>query len=423
MIVIYSLLRCWCYTICFKGDKFTIKSGVFLKQTAEISIDSVSSVQSIVSPFDILFKTVTYKINTEAGRKNKSDYVIKLKKSQGDEFCERIYGETPIVKQRFSAFKVAIMAAATSSAFTGLIIVVPLINKAGDLLGVALRDMLLDEINNASEKLGNVFSPIANTVTIILLISYLVAFLYSFLKYVNFRIRLGDAQLEVRSGIYERLRTHFKKSSVNNVVIEQTPIMLLIKQFSMKVSVGGFGESKGESQMVVPCAKRDEIKQDFENYFPFLVAEGDTIQTKKDKISKARFLFLPSIYLLLVLASSFLLALIFKDFGKLIFFISTILMVIVFYFAYLSIYESKFGYMTLGKTVFIKSINNLRTRELYCPKENIGQITIKQFPMDRQYGSCCIKFFVRSESADSIKLRIIDFELAKSQVYKTFGLE
>lgn len=422
-IIIYSLARSFSFKLVCFDDRIIIENGVFFKKRADIPLSKISSVQNVMTPFDMLFRTMTYRINTEAGFKNRSDFEFKLRYRDGLALSEILYGGKSVAKQRFSAFRVAIMAAATSSAFTGMIIGVPIINKAGDLLGLALRDMLLNEINNVSEKVGHIFPPIVNVVSLIFLIFYFIAFVYSFLKYVNFRLRLSEDRLEVRSGIYERLRTSFKKASVNNVLIEQSAVMLFIKQYAMKVSVGGFGETKGESQMVVPCGKRSEIKQDFDTYFPFLVPDGNIVKTLKDKISRRRFLILPSIYFFIVLGISLTLALIFKDFGKLILFLSTVQMVIVFYYAYLSLFEAHYGQIRLGNTVFARSIKGLRTRELYCPKENIGQITLREFPLDRQFGTCSIKLVVRSESADSIRLRMMDYETIKKELNNCFNLE
>lgn len=143
------------------------------------------------------------------------------------------------------------MAATTSSAVTGMIIGVPIINKAGKLLGLALDSILLNEINNVSGQVKSYFPPIVSAITLIFLLSYAVSFVYSFFKYINFKLFLEKDKLEVRSGFFVRSRTSFKKFSVNDVIIDQTPLMRLFKRYAMKVSVGGYGNSKSETAVLV----------------------------------------------------------------------------------------------------------------------------------------------------------------------------
>ena len=62
----------------------------------------------------------------------------------------------------------------------------------------------------------------------------------------------------MRSGFFVRSRSAFKKSSVNDVIIDQTPLMRLFKRYAMKVSVGGYGGSKSETAVIVPSGRRGD---------------------------------------------------------------------------------------------------------------------------------------------------------------------
>ena len=81
-------------------------------------------------------------------------------KKDYSELVSKLYSGEVISKVRFSALRVAIMAAATSSAFSGIIIGVPLINRAGKLLGIGLSEMLLEEL---SKTCGDYISEINDT--------------------------------------------------------------------------------------------------------------------------------------------------------------------------------------------------------------------------------------------------------------------
>lgn len=425
IIFIIALLKFLNFRVIYTEEKVVIKSGFIFKSVSEIDVKRLSSVQTTRNPIDIIFGAMSFCINTEAGVKNKPDFEFKLRFLEGKELANRLYGEETVSKQRFSAVKVAIMAAATSSAFTGMIIGVPIINRAGNLLGVALSEMLFNEINNVSSKIKTHFPPIVNTISLIFLIAYAISFVYLFLKYINFRVIFGENKLEVRSGLISKKRTAFKKSSVNNVKIEQTALMLLFKRFSMKVSVGGFGETKGESQVIVPSGRYGELETEFYRYFPFLAPDDDRcpIKAKRGALTESRFLYWAIVWFVIVLSLSIIAATIFGEFTKLILFVSLVLHVLVFYYAYLCLLEYKRAEVSFGNNIFARSKRGFRTLELYCPKEKVGQIRITRFFTDFYYKTCKVKITVCSESADSVNLRHLDYKETESKIYECFGIK
>jgi len=422
LIFAFALLRCCFFKVSCDEKYVTIRSGVFFVKVAEIEIEKLSSVQTARNPFDQIFGALTFRINTEAGERTKSDYEFKLKFSDAKELAKILYGNTTVSKQRVSALKVAIMAAATSSAFTGMIIGVPIIKRAGDLLGIALSDMLWSEINNISSKIETHFPPVVNALSLTLLLAYAVSFIYSFLKFVNFRVILGEKRLEVRSGIITRMRTAFTRRSVIDVKIEQTALMVLLKRFSMKVSVGGFGDAKSESQVMVPSGKYNEIKKDFSFYFPFLTVDHNFILPQRGFLAKTRFLYWPNIYLFLVLGISIPLGVIFDELTRFIYFLTFVSLCVVFYYAYICYWQYVNSKFSIGKNFYAKSKRMLRTCEMFCPKDRIGQIKITRIFTDFFYGTCKIRVTTCSENADSIKLSHFDYKSVLNEIYKAFDI-
>ena len=423
VIVIFSMLSCLSFRLRIVDDTVRIKSGIIFVKRANIKISALSSVQSEQNVLDTVFGAVTYSINTEAGRRNKSDFRFKLNVSDSREVSRILYGEKSPKRVKFSALRVALLAATTSSAFTGMIIGVPILKKSGDLLGLALYDMLFDEITNVSKKFTAIFPPVVNTLSLILLLAYGVSFGYSLLKYINFRLYLGDDKLEIRSGFFTRSRTSFRKTAVNDVKIEQTPLMSFIKRFAMKVSVGGYGDSKSESAVVMPCGTKEEIKNSFSAFFPFLIPKGKRIRAYNNLFTKSRFLLMPSIFLLIIIGASIPLASIFKDFDRLIFFITIVALLADFYFAHISYCESKFGKLVLGETIYAHGVKKLRSTRLYCPKEKVGEIKIHRLLTDFPQKTCRVRVTVRSESADSICIRMIPYREVKDEIYNCYGIE
>lgn len=420
-ITIFGVLRWYSFGLVCDSKTVTVKTGVIFVKQAVIPITGLSSVQSEQTPFDYIFGSVTFRINTEAGSREHTDYSFKLSRKDSHAVSDLLYGQKNSEPVRFSPVKIAILAAATSSAFTGMLVGVPILNNAAKLLGLGFEE-LFDEITNISNKIETYFPPIVNTITLLLLAGYVVSFIYSFLRYLNFRLFLDDDRIEVRSGFFVKLRTSFKKASVNNVKIEQTFLMLILRRFAMKVNVGGYGEAKSESQVLVPSGKYSEIRSQFSDYFPFLKPSGKIIKSHKGIIHKNRYLFWAEIFFLLLGVAAGYSAYIFQEFGRFILFMTFILGCMIFYYAYLCLSEYKRGMVRFGDTVFASGKKGLRRCQLYCPRDRVGEIKLIRFPPDLYFKTCKVKITVRSETTDNITLRHLDYEQVKQSIYDCYEL-
>lgn len=423
IIFFLAFLRYRSIKINVHQNRLSIKSGIIFVKEAAMKLSQVSSVKTTQTPLDAVFGAVTYRINTEAGKHGKPDFEFKLSRKDSERLSVLLYGENSNRAVKFSLYKLAFLAATTSSAFTGIIISVPIIKKIGNLLGIAINEMLFNEINTASEKLNNFFPPIVNIVTLILLAGYTVAFIYSLLKYINFRLFLEKDSLEIRSGFLVCYRTAFKKHSVKNVTVEQTVLMRIFRRYSINVSVGGYGDGQKERAVLVPCGRRIEVKSHFSVYFPFLKAEGKAVRPEKGKRNKRRFFFLPVSYLAVVFLVSLTLMVKFPFFDSLILFVSAVTASIILYYTDLCLFNYRFGKLRFGeKNIYARGSRGFNTCEFYCPKENVGEIKLIRYPNDLRFKTCKVKITVRSEGADSIRIKNVDYCKTLQAINETFKI-
>ena len=155
VMLLVAIARCIAFRLIIDGENqtVTIKSGVLYVQKAVINISKLSSIQTDQNPIDALLRSVTYKINTEAGKIGKADFKFKLSLKDSKEISSFFYEKEKPEAIGFSPLKIAFLASTTSSAFAGMIIGVPIIYKAGALLGVALDKLILYELENTSSKI------------------------------------------------------------------------------------------------------------------------------------------------------------------------------------------------------------------------------------------------------------------------------
>ncbi len=424
-LFVIGLMRWWCFKLILNEERhaITVVSGLFFRRRAKINIDKLSSVQTKQNPLEFICQAVTFRLNTEAGNIDKADYEFKLSVKSAKKVSTLLYGKGDNKKIRFSLFKIAVLAATTSSAFTGILVGVPLIYRAGNLLEIAISDMLINEINNVSQKIQTYFPPVVNAISLVFLGSYLFSFLYSLFNYLNFQLMLGQDKMEIRSGLFVRTRTAFKKAAINNVRIEQSFLMLLLRRFAMRVSVGGYGESKGRSEVVIPLEKGQEIRKHFAEYLPFFKCDtGVYIKPRPTSINRSRFLFFPMGYFICAVVLATIIGLRFDDFTRFVIFSLWVICTLIFIHAWFCLFECFKGKVDFGENVFIRSRRGFKTCELYCPKENVGEVKLVRFPADMWHHTCRLRITVRSERADSLCVRHLDYDTVKQTVNEYFNI-
>lgn len=423
ILFIFALLRLLAFKIRVDADSLVIEKGIFVKTRCVIARNAISSISADRNLFDFLFGAVTFNINTEAGRPNSPDFRLKLSVSDAKRLYSLLYNEKKSVAMRFSHIKVAAVAAATSSAVTGLVLGVPIINQAGKMLGLSLSDLLLNKISGLSHRINTYTPPIVNIITIIALAAYGFSFLISFFRYIGFSLNSSDEQMEIRSGFFVRKHTVFKKKSVNDVLMEQTPLMRLFHTFSLCVSVAGYGDAKKERAIAVPCGQKRQIKTLMKAYFPDLCVYKTCLKAPRNYRNGRRFLFVPTLLSVLVVLSAIIEGLMFPAFISLVLFLNSIFLIVIVYYGNLCLKDYRTARISFGENIFAASSVGLSRREMYCKREKIGVIKISRTPADRKYNTCKIKLFVCSESSDSIRIKNIDYLSVLENIEKCYEID
>lgn len=419
-IVVYSIVKWRKFSLKVTPDTLKICTGLLMVRQAVLPKSKISTVEITRNPFDVLFGCVTMRLNTEAGIKGKSDYEFKISKKSAEIITNDISGLDVRITIKFSTVRVALMAAATSSSVTGMVIAVPIINKTGNLLGLALEEVLLKRINDVSRIFEKYVPPIVNTVTLIFLFFYFLAFLYSFFKYVGFKLTLGDDDLEISSGFLVRKKVRFKTQAVNTVCVEQNPLMRLLRRCLLRVEIGGYGNGRGEKAVIIPSAGTNETKRIFSMVFPNV--KHDTEYIRPPKNSRHRFFVIPFILLLLLLAAYAVLTALFPLFKDLIGFLAIITFFVLLCYFELANYNFKTSRVSFGDAIYIKSSKWIKSREVYCDASRVGLIRLIKFPTDKKYNTCNMKIVMRSEGAESISIKHIRYDDVLAQIKKQYKL-
>lgn len=409
--------------ISVKGNRVTIKRGFLIKGEVSIDISHISSISTKQNLLDLLFGSVSCFINTEAGRPKKDDFNLKLYKKDAKILCILVNGSEKVKKISFSTFRIALLAAGTSSVLTGMIIAVPVVKKTGDIINVALTDLLLEQMSDISSKINNYLPSFVNYVTVFFVFAYMASFVITFFKRVKFRLIVGKKTIEIESGLITRKNIIFKKSKINNICFEQTFLMRILKKYSMSVSIAGYGNKKGERATVVPIGNKNSIKNQAKAIYGVFDYYANKIVPKQNLASLKNFLFVPMMIFLALITTVTVLLLVFPHVRRFILLFAFITLCFNLYYVSICYYDYKHSFVCFSDVIVVSASKKLSVQELCCSKNKVGVIKITQTPADKRRKTCKTKITVCSESADGARVRHIDLKSVIEGINRTYDVK
>ena len=421
LITVISLARTFSFSLTVEKKYILVKSGIFLKKTARIPKKRISCVTVRRNIADIIFKSATYELNTEAGSDEKTDLSFKLKLKDSYRLSNMLYIQKNFRSESFSPLKIALLSASSSSLITGVLVGAPVINLAGRLLGLSVAELLLDRISKIASAFSRYLPPTINIITTVVVLIYGISFANALLKNTRFRLKNGETEVEVDSGLAVRNCTIFSKKDVNCLILEQTPLMHLFKAFTLSVAVGGYKILKGKKPVVIPCEKEERITSIRKKLFPYLNEESDNVTALYSVRDKSRFAFVPVLFYLLILAVVITVGVLFNEFFYLALFLGFVAAVINTYYLYISLFECKKGRLAIGDNILLAfGLKGTKVNMLLCQKENVAEIKMCQTPADRRHSTCKLKIVVRGEGSERIRVRNLDYNDTLQLIKKNF---
>ena len=257
---------------------------------------------------------------------------------------------------------------------------------------------------------------------LIFLISYAVSFALSLISYTKLNVRLFDEKLIASSGLIVRHCTYIEKNAVNAILTEQSPIMRFFGRYCIRVSAAGYGK-KRKSRVLIPSISNAECESFFDSVFGGYKPKTPFIRPKKQKLTLWRFYFMPTVYGIIIISMYATATLFFSSFARVVLFLSAVLMAVNLYYTYLCRLDYKNSKISFGDIFCAESSHILSLRRLNCEKEKIGEIRIIRTPADRLYRTCKVKIALRSQDAENIRVRHINYDAAIKKICKNYGIK
>lgn len=420
-VLVAGVLRMMSFRLIYCDNNFTINKGWLFKSSLSINKTSVSSIEIKQNPIEWLFRAKTLCINTEASQSKKSEFKIKLYNRDCETISRILYNCEKGGGNKIPPLKALLAAVFTSSAFTGLIIGVPIINNIGRLLGIALRERIFKEIGRISLKIETYFPPIARTITLIFLISYALSFIYRFFRYIRFIVINTADEKAVCSGLLVKSKVVFNRKNINVIKAEQNLLMLLFKRFSIRISLSGFETAGDRTYAIVPLCKEKEQKRILREDYNIKTAFCKAVTPTKKTATENRFMFWCILGIFIIPLLAVICFYIFPSFSGLILFITVIFLFLLVCRAYISREEYKTAKFSLSETLRAEGCKTFKKSLFYAQKEKISSITIRRIFTDKRHKSCRIILRIEARNRDKIRLKHLPFTETKREIDKAFN--
>ncbi|MEG1887140.1 MAG: hypothetical protein RR177_03350 [Oscillospiraceae bacterium] len=396
-----------------------IKKGLFYRSEFSLFANDIALIAIDKQPFLSLFSARGLRVYVETGSRRKAhiDIPVNIKAAEYILSIYRNKSSRQVYKGSFGSL--FLMSAMVSTAATGLLIMAPIVNRAGKLLGTSYNT-ILNELNKASEYLPNIIPTTARVISIVLLLGYLVAFLNSLLRNINFKVYKVSDIMVITAGVLPNRTIILNVPDIKAISVIQNPAMQLLGRYTVKFSMAGYGLAKGESGILLPCVRKGKIEKFINNYLPQFHYEE--IQHRPPSRSFGRFITPSIITALLIIPVQKLLAGILPEFAELIDFCGLISILIAFFYGITRVRQYACGGVTLDSTLNMITGQFYSLVQIRAAKNDVEYFRIIRYPFDRMVRLCRLKIALRCKNRNLLAFSALDYESLRKSLLEQYGL-
>lgn len=269
IILGYGYIRWFTTWIRFSEADISRSTTIIAKMETLIPMKNISAITEEHTMMLRPFKAVRIRIDTDGGVFNSSDMVLIMRKSDSRQLRHLKSTDNTGTKKSFEIRPKMISIIFFSFLFSNSISGMLFISAFFFQLGMASKDLLENELKTALDQLtGHVaakfassISPVAITLAIIIIITWLMSFVANIFRYSGFSMRKKYGIIKVRMGAVTRRQHHFVPKKINYVDMRQNLIMKLFKKTSLNISCSGYGKKKNQIPVLLPILSRRQANR------------------------------------------------------------------------------------------------------------------------------------------------------------------
>ncbi len=398
LVLAYGLLFWKKYRLFVTGERIIIRKGLLTEQITEIPKRSITAYCVEKSLFLMLFGARTLKIYTESKKGDKPTATLRLGARGIKRILTFIGYETPQTAVKIPVIRTVLFALSSSSAVLGFFLAVPVINRTGKLLGVALSELLLERLNEVSQ--NGIIPSFVNALSLLFISFYFVSFCVNLSKGLFARVSHAKGRDFFTRGVLVRKKTAFKDRFVTSVCATKPLLLRMFGRGHLSADCVGLGAN----DVLLPSIK--------------LPSRKERLFAKKG--TKYRFFRWRLTALAVLFPVNRMLVALFPSFSQLITFLCLVAAAYLLYLLGLSSYaHKKAGLSADAHTIRMTAVGGTQVKDVQFIAERIAEIRIIRYPADILEGTCTVKITAYG-TGRSAKVRCLSYA-SVTDILQTLG--
>lgn len=385
-------------------DRLFLRKGLLFKRESEIPYRNIHSVTVERSLLPAAFGAVRLRLDTPAGGKRRSDFVLTLfyrdfRRTVGEIF--KSAEEKVLYCAGF--WRLFLMSASWSNPAVGLILAAPFVSRLGKLLGEEISDRLYSTVHLGMRLAAFGIPPAAAFLAGLLASGWVTALFIQLYRYGGFTVSRFEETISIRRGLVSRRRTLVRADRISAVSVRQSLLMRFLRLYGAYLHTVGTGKERGDHSLLIAAAREEELL-DALSAVTSLPLSAEKLICPKKKAQKS-FFTVPLLFLGLCVLLAFLPALLGLQ-------IRVTLLLLVFvmpFFAWWLLFRreaAKTSYLAVkGDALILSGYRRLTLCRASLAREKLQKIEIRQNPFQKRKQSCNVRAFLFSEGRETVQVK------------------
>lgn len=270
----FGWLRWYHRRFSVKNGDICVYEGFLLRHIRYIPLDALAAL-TIEHPFWLRpFDGVYVYADTVSGILKRNDLRLLLRRRDAAvfepllEMPERDCG----LHYHVHPWRILLFSVVFSSSLSGALYTAAFWFQGGRISRTLIGELgLVQRLGEVSEEVAGHLTgipPLAVTIGVVILSTWLMSFVNNLLRYGGFVMAARGRVLTVSSGILTKRRIRIKRERVNFLDIRQNLLTKLCRVYSLTVNCSGYGSRRGDIPVCLPLLKRKEIAETMPLIFP-----------------------------------------------------------------------------------------------------------------------------------------------------------
>lgn len=254
-----------------EDDRIVYQNGIFMRTIIDVPYSKVTSFTIENQFFLRFFKASVLYIDTSSGKFGENDLKITVSRKDAimiqkniehyfAEFKKELLGNYHY-KYKPKWFSMFFFSFIFSSTLTGVIYIAIFFIKSGKIVEEIIQERMIDKLSDVSrtvsEQVPLKISPLAITIALFFIGSWLISFIANIIRYTKFKIAVAGKIAEIHTGVLTKRNYYINTSKINYIDLRQSILTKIAKVMSINVNCSGYGNSRKEIPVFVPLMHKN----------------------------------------------------------------------------------------------------------------------------------------------------------------------